>query len=102
MDCPYQFNLDNPAGSTENNHRNPYKKSLSEAILTALGIEFNRRFEWADPLILEGLLELGELLEHNRNYTPTPPEKETYIAVKLLSGIKPEIFSGAFFCFPME
>ena len=99
---PYQFNLDNPAGSTENNHRNPYKKSLSEAILTALGIEFNRRFEWADPLILEGLLELGELLEHNRNYTPTPPEKETYIAVKLLSGIKPEIFSGAFFCFPME
>lgn len=99
---PYRFAIEEITGSTENNHRKPLTKSLAEAVLKAIRIDFCKRFEWADTAVLEGLLELGELSEHNKNYTPTPTEEETYIAIKVLSEEKPDTFTGAFFCFPME
>lgn len=99
---PYRFQIEEFSGSTENNHRKPLLKTLSEAVLRGIRIDFSKRFEWANPQILEGLLELGELYEHNNNYTPSPSEEETYIAVKVLSEENPSTFTGAFFCFPME
>lgn len=100
---PHLFNLDKLIGSTKNNHRKPTIKSLAESILNEIKIEFNRRFEWNDTQILEGLLKLDELNEHNkREYSQQTLEEETFIAVNNLSSYKDSIFTGTFFCFTME
>lgn len=100
---PHLFNLDKLIGSTKNNHRKPTIKSLAESILNEIKIEFNRRFEWNDTQILEGLLKLDELNEHNkREYSQQMLEEETFIAINNLSSYKDSIFTGTFFCFTME
>ena len=99
---PYLFKLATKYGSTENNHKETCIKSLSEAILEEIRIEFPARFEWKNKEILGGLILLGELEEHQKGYTPKPSKEETYIAVKNLSPFTPEIYNNSFFCFPME
>ncbi len=88
--------------SPENNHKVSNVKTASKAILESIRTEHPYRFEWENTKLLEGLLELGELEEHIRAYTPSPNPEETYIAVKTLRALNPKIFSNAFFCFPME
>lgn len=99
---PYLFKTGTEYGSTENNHRKTCIKHLSEAILEEIGIEFPSRFEWENKKILEGLILLGELEEHQKGYIPNPSKEETYIAIRNLSPFTPEIYNNSFFCFPME
>jgi len=99
---PHLFKIAKEYSSTENNHRFSNTKTLSDIVLKDIEIEFPKRFEWENQQILEGLIILGELDEHQRWYTPYPPQEETYIAVKNFSSHLPEIYNNSFFCFPME
>ena len=99
---PYRFKLDNLNGSTENNHRHYRVKTTPESILEEIRIEFPKRFEWTDKRILEGLINLGEVEYNNEIFQNGWNRDETYIAIKTLSNISPEIFENSFFCFSME
>lgn len=99
---PYPFNiLDCHTNKTEQTG-NSLETTLSEAITKGINSDFERKFIWAEPEILEGLIALGELREHLMCYTPAPDSKETYIAVNPLNSPNPEIYRNTFFCFPME
>lgn len=99
---PHRFPDMEKACSPENNHGTPNMKTGSEAILESIRVEHPNRFEWENTKILQGLLELGELEEHIKVYSPACNQEETYIAIRTLKPINPKIFRNAFFCFPME
>ena len=98
---PHKFNLHETTCSPGNNTAIFNSKSCAEDILNSIRENFSTRFEWENTESLEGLINLGELKEHNMTYTDTP-NKEVYIAVKPLNKVKSSIFNNAFFCFPME
>ena len=98
---PHKFKITGDICSSRNIHESPVLKDLSTQILKDIHTCHRRRFEWAMPELLYGLLALGELDEHNKGYSGTYTE-ETYIAINPLSHPDPSIFKEAFFCFPME
>lgn len=98
---PYKFNINEAVCSSGNNTDSANSKSLAEAILTKIRDKFSTRFEWEKTASLEGLINLGELEEHNRSYT-TMVKEEVFIAIKPLKALDSSIFKNTFFCFPME
>ena len=98
---PYKFNLNKTGCSSGNNTDSENSTSLAEAVLTKIRDKFSTRFEWEKTASLEGLINLGELEEHNRSYT-TMAKEEVFIAIKPLKALDSSIFKNTFFCFPME
>lgn len=72
-----------------------------KTILECIRKGFARRFEWENEEILQGLVNLGEIEEHNRQ-SATPNPIEGYIYLYDLKGGNPDKFSNTYFCFPME
>lgn len=112
----YDFIFERPANQSLNKYylnlgftiqlqKRPFKFNMSEtecsSILKSIRENFSTRFEWENKASLEGLINLGELKEHNRTYTDAITD-EVYIAVKPLKEMSSSIFKGVFFCFPME
>ena len=98
---PFKFDMGETGCSSGNNFNANPLKTCSERILKSIRENFSTRFEWDNKTLLEGLISLGELKEHNRTYTDTTND-EVYIAVKPLKTMDSSIFKGTFFCFPME
>lgn len=99
---PYPFNMLDCHTNEPDKTENILERSLPEAITSGIMKDFKSKFIWEKPEILQGLIALGELREHLLGYTPTPDQKETYIAVNPLNSPDPEIYRNTFFCFPME
>lgn len=79
----------------------PQEINTPNAVLTHLQRHFSNRFEWENLENLQGLINLGEIAEHNRkSNSPTPIEK--FIYLNNLKGVPDNRFSNIYFCFPME
>lgn len=76
-------------------------KTLSEHIIKGIDSKYEKKFIWENSPILKGLIELGELDEHQKGYSSESKE-EVYIAINHLNGTPPNTFDNTFFCFPME
>lgn len=98
----YRFLPHNTIGTLGSNmDTHPYHPS-PDSILTQITQNFSKAFIWKDTAVLQGLINLGEVNEHNTSLNSDTLKEEVYIAIKTLNGTKPEIFSNVFFCFPME
>lgn len=71
-------------------------------IITEIRERFKTRFEWANPILIDRLIQLGEIERHNELQTEESFEEKCYIAVRNLTKLPSHIFNNTFFCFPME
>ena len=94
---PFAFNTGEKGCSPGNTAESCNQKTLPEYILEQIEMNFERKFIWENPEILQALIDLGELESH-----PVEIHDETYIALNPLNGTSPDSFNNAFFCFPME
>ena len=98
---PYRFLSLNEYGSSRNIRTPEAIKTLSERVIDQIRLNFPKRFEWADPELILGLITLGEVQYNNENLNSSTKE-DIYIAIHPLNGIDSSIFDSTFFCFPME
>lgn len=94
-----KLGFSNPIPKIHNNFCNETKEA--KTLLRGIQMEFPKRFEWENCDILQGLINLGEIEEHNQKSSNPTPIKE-YIYLNNLKGINPDTFSNTYFCFPME
>ena len=95
--APFVFNTCEERCSPGNTAGSCNQKTLPEYILEQIEMNFERKFLWENPEILQLLIDLGELESH-----PIEVPDKTYIAINPLNGTSPDSFNNAFFCFPME
>lgn len=95
--APFAFSTHKDQCSSGNIAESSNQKTLPECILEQIDMNFERKFIWKNPEILQALIDLGELESH-----PIEVPDETYIALNPLNGTSPDSFNNAFFCFPME
>ena len=95
--APFAFSSRKDQCSSGNTAESCNQKTLPEYILEQIEMNFERRFIWENPEILQALIDLGELESH-----PIEVPDETYIALNPLNGTSTDSFNNAFFCFPME